>query len=410
MAALLFEEELLKHGRVAHALAEVDRMAGEIRARLDSVVKPVERVTTINKYLFEDEALSYDADRRFLSDVLLDKRGDCVGLTCIYLALGHRLQLPLVAVQAPRHVFVRYPVGKRMLSIETTHKGAFFKQKDLVRRLRISKSTIAAGVYLRPLEKTEFLSILICNIGKAYLRARNSKRGRGAFDLAASLYPKNPMPYNNRGVLLALANMHAEALVDFDRALSLDPGNAPAYANRAGTHLSMGAPEKALTDYDRSIRLAPDNVDARNQRGKLLAEQGDYRGALRDFDKALELRPQSAELLANRANVHMLSADYKKALSDYDAAIGLNPLNAGCWYHRARVYAFQAVEQAMLNSLARAIELDPRLRARARIEPCFTFWREDSDFRRVLGAGDMNGQPARHATSDSLDASNGGSQ
>ena len=234
LAALLFERELIEHMDIHAALAEIDGMAAELRLLLDGITEPVERVATINKYLFEDRGLAYAADRHFLSDVIVDGHGDCVGFTCLYLALGHRLELPLAAVHAPRHVFVRYPVGNRMLNIETTSGGAFFKQKDLVRRLDIHTSAIGAGAYLRPLHKTELLSILVCNRGKAYLRVRRIEEARRDFDLAMSLYPLNPAAYNNRGVLMVLDDRPVDAMIDFDRALLLDPGNGPAYANRAG--------------------------------------------------------------------------------------------------------------------------------------------------------------------------------
>ena len=44
----------------------------------------------------------------FLHKVLSERAGNCIGLTSLYVALGERLGLPLVAMGLPRHVFLRW--------------------------------------------------------------------------------------------------------------------------------------------------------------------------------------------------------------------------------------------------------------------------------------------------------------
>ena len=116
---------------VTGSLEEIDRMALELEARINPGDNPERIVSLINRYLFEESAYTGLADPGYMRKleysalpcVIENKKGHCLGLSLLYLALAERLGLPIYGVAAPGHTFVRYDNGETRINIETTEKG-----------------------------------------------------------------------------------------------------------------------------------------------------------------------------------------------------------------------------------------------------------------------------------------------
>jgi regulator of sirC expression with transglutaminase-like and TPR domain len=92
---------------------ELDRLTMRISAFLMGNRDPHRTVSALNRVTFDEEKFAYDTEpgnpENFLLDrVIVRKRGNCLGLTLVYLTLAERLGLPLRAVYVPSHSFVRY--------------------------------------------------------------------------------------------------------------------------------------------------------------------------------------------------------------------------------------------------------------------------------------------------------------
>src|SRR5581483_3122329 len=59
----------------------------------------------------------------FLPSVLESRRGVCLGVSVLYLALAQRLGIPLEIVTPPGHIFLRLKKGDKERNIETTCRG-----------------------------------------------------------------------------------------------------------------------------------------------------------------------------------------------------------------------------------------------------------------------------------------------
>jgi regulator of sirC expression with transglutaminase-like and TPR domain len=89
----------------------------------------------INKeyhYLFKELNLSYiseyeDLRARYLNFVLDTKKGNCWGTSILYLSVAERVALPLYAVSAPDHSFVRYADDYKKINIEPGYDGVYGK-------------------------------------------------------------------------------------------------------------------------------------------------------------------------------------------------------------------------------------------------------------------------------------------
>lgn len=122
-----------KRDKIRSYEASLDLMALQIMARLRPDATPLEKVRTINDYIFSElrfrfpphSLLSTEIDLYTLLPSVIDSRlGVCLGVSILYLSLSQRLGLPLEVITPPGHIYVRYasPDGE-ITNIETTARG-----------------------------------------------------------------------------------------------------------------------------------------------------------------------------------------------------------------------------------------------------------------------------------------------
>lgn len=70
------------------------------------------------------------------------------------------------------------------------------------------------------------------------------------------LSPTQPLVYLSRGLALAAAGKHGEAIADFTRAIELKPELAKAYQARAASYEAQGSAADAQRDQKRAQELA----------------------------------------------------------------------------------------------------------------------------------------------------------
>ncbi len=116
--------------RIYEALLDV--MALQILPRAPLNSSPEKKIDAINHLLFSRLRLRFPPHSlyskevdlyTFLPSVLESKRGVCLGVSTLYLALAQRLALPLEAVTPPGHIYLRYRDAGQTINIETTHRG-----------------------------------------------------------------------------------------------------------------------------------------------------------------------------------------------------------------------------------------------------------------------------------------------
>jgi len=72
-----------------------------------------------------------------LETVLARKKGNCLGLSMLYLSLADRLGLPFRGVYVPSHCFVRYEGETVRRNVEFAEGGAIWKDERYRREFRI---------------------------------------------------------------------------------------------------------------------------------------------------------------------------------------------------------------------------------------------------------------------------------
>jgi tetratricopeptide (TPR) repeat protein len=135
---------------------------------------------------FEREIES-TASRFFqLSSVLGDRRGSCLGLGALYLAIGERIGVPLDGILLPGHFFVRTrgPAGR---NVELLRRGE--AMPDEWYRKKYGPWPETRSAYFRPVTVAELGAIHWYNRGNELRAAGNLGAAEQAFARAAQEFP-----------------------------------------------------------------------------------------------------------------------------------------------------------------------------------------------------------------------------
>lgn len=112
--------------------ALIDLMALQILVDTSLNAPPQEKIRAMNRFIFEEMGFRFpphslyakDIDLyTFLPSVLDSRRGVCLGVSILYIALAQRLNLNLEMITPPGHIYVRYKNGSTTINIETTARG-----------------------------------------------------------------------------------------------------------------------------------------------------------------------------------------------------------------------------------------------------------------------------------------------
>lgn len=112
--------------------ALIDLMALQILARAPLNSSPEKKIREINRFIFEEMGYRFpphsvfvkNVDRyTYLPSVIDSRKGVCLGVSILYLALAQRLDLPLEVITPPGHIYVRFCEGDNTINIETTARG-----------------------------------------------------------------------------------------------------------------------------------------------------------------------------------------------------------------------------------------------------------------------------------------------
>lgn len=215
---------------VARAWPVLDELAALIDVRRGGPrAGAVATVEAMNAVVFQERGFEreiVDDDPRFfrLSSVLTERRGSCLGLGALYLALAERLDTKLDGLMVPGHFFVRAPAtaGVAARNVELLRRGE--AMPDAWYRQKYGPWPERPDDYFRPLSVAELEAVHWFNLG-------NHLRGKGALDGAERAY------------------RHAVAAF---------PDFAEAHASLGVTRQLAGRLDAAADAYAAAARLRPD--------------------------------------------------------------------------------------------------------------------------------------------------------
>jgi regulator of sirC expression with transglutaminase-like and TPR domain len=200
----------------------LDQVAARAERRLRAGESP-ERA--LGAAVFEEMGFSRevdDVDPRFmhLSAVLADRRGSCLGLGALFLALGERLGpahgFEVAGVLVPGHFFVRV-AGH---NVELLRRGEEMPDDWYRERYRIPDGTPA---YLRPLSPPEVLAVFDYNLGNHLTTEGRFDEAIAAYGRATAAFPQMAEVQASLGRVWQLSGALERARAAYEAAHAANP-------------------------------------------------------------------------------------------------------------------------------------------------------------------------------------------
>lgn len=268
-------------------LQNIEKLAAKLRPRLEGKKSTEDKAKALAAFIFAEEDFNDDADdprglgveNAFLGQTLKRKRGACMGLSLLYLALAEKCGIELYGTNIPRHFFLAFKTPDGVMYIEPLAGGVIREGKFYLEKFDIDEDSVKNGAYLGILKKSEILGAVFVNV--AYFES-DMKRRSEILKCARALNPNMPEVYQLSADTYARLGRYADAEKMLDSALSLDPLVSGAYALRGISRMMQGKVEDAEKDLSQALMHDDECAEAIAARLYLRMKTGNQPGADRD--------------------------------------------------------------------------------------------------------------------------------
>jgi tetratricopeptide (TPR) repeat protein len=180
----------------------------------------------LSQLLFEQLGFAREVTNTALSFVLLPnvlrgRRGNCVGLGTLFLALSQALGWTAHGVLMPGHFYVRLEEHGQARNIELLHRGEAMPTEWYSARFPVPGGS--AREYGRPLTETETLGVVAYDIGNERRRQLRFEDARQAYVQAAQLFPEFAEAHASLGATLQVLGKLDEAAASYQIARDMNP-------------------------------------------------------------------------------------------------------------------------------------------------------------------------------------------
>jgi regulator of sirC expression with transglutaminase-like and TPR domain len=237
---------------LARALGSIARSAGEagdsdeawLLDELERTAESAQRHSlkgaapsvAIVRALFEElgfvrEVESTELRFVLLPSVLRERRGSCVGLGALYLALAESLGFEARGVLRPGHFYVRQQSPGAPRNVELLRRGEAMSDDWYEQRFPLPAG--APGYYARPLTTEQVLGVVEYNVGNERRRQERYVEAEAAYASAARRFPAFAEAHASLGAMQHLLGDLPRAAASYRIARQLNSGLAGLDANIA---------------------------------------------------------------------------------------------------------------------------------------------------------------------------------
>ena len=207
------------------SLSELLRLADEAQREL---LRTPQRssAAVLSELMFERwgfmrEVTDSNLDFVFLPSVLGRRRGSCVGLGTLFLALAEALGTPAWGVIMPGHFYVRVRERGQARNVELLRTGEVMPDAWYGQRFPVPGG--AAPEYARPLSPAEVQGVVEYNLGNERRRQLRLTEARAAFTRAVQGFPQLSEAHASLGAVEQLLGNLEAAAVNYRRARDVNP-------------------------------------------------------------------------------------------------------------------------------------------------------------------------------------------
>jgi len=272
---------------VAESRAQIDAIAERVVKAAEKGRSPLHRAILIRSQLFGREGFRYDQRPRTLEGVLAEKRGNCLGLSILYLCAAEKLDLPLQMIAIPGHVLLRYEDAKVPFNIEPAMMGMVIRTDGYLLKRFGPKS----GQYPRVLSEPKAISVLLGDMGALLAEQKRYKEAEAAFIRSVEVDPDHAAGYYNWGVTLSRQKRLGVACDKFARAVQIYPRFAQALVGWGCVLAKLEDTKGACRKFARAVEIEPRLGAAWFNWGSVLLSVGRRAEAWDKLARAEEVRP-----------------------------------------------------------------------------------------------------------------------
>jgi tetratricopeptide (TPR) repeat protein len=327
---------------------ELSRLADRLRPEVAGDPGGAGVPEAFRRILFREERFAYDSaagnpENYLIDAVLARKRGNCLGLSLLWLSLAERLGLPFRGVYVPGHCFVRFEGDDTRVNVEFSDGGAPWEDGRYRKEFRVSPDR----PYLHSLSPVEMTAVFLKSLGAAYARKGRDEEALGIYAEGERLSPALPDAPFNAGVSLHRLGRSGEAIAKYRKALAIDPDMAPARDNLGILLAKGGRFAEAIAEGRKAVELEPWNAATRGNLASAYCACGLYEEGIREFRRAVSLDPRNARIRAALVRAHYARGEYREAATECDAAMAL-----GCRFEPSMLEVLDRYREPVATGIA----------------------------------------------------------
>lgn len=219
--ALIIAKEFDNSIDINVSLKKLDAMSAEIKRMLAGRTNDIDKFLAVKMFLYEAgewndyKPFSYDLDdplgkqlkNQLLSTYLETRKGNCVSMPTLFLALMERVDpdIKFVGVKAPLHLFCSFKDRQTgdVWNVETTNGGNPARNHWYKENFNIEQKAIENKLYLVDLSKKEYVAELIGTLISKERKAGRFEKALKYAELSLTLSSNSDVGLVQKGALLA---------------------------------------------------------------------------------------------------------------------------------------------------------------------------------------------------------------
>ena len=333
--------------------------AGTVTAKLEALRTLLFR---IEQYQLPEKDSAADF---LLSGVLKNKRGNCLGLSVLCLALAERAGLKLFGVPVPSrlsgagHLLVRFDDGTHRENFDPTQEGAAFPDDHYKDLFKLRPEDLKSGYILGNASRKDVLCILLVNLGGSRVEGDAPLTALPLLEQAIAMKPNYANAFNNLGAAKLRMSDVSGAVAAYNKALDLQPGLVGARLGLADIAIRRGAAETAEKQIEAVLVDEPGNLQAKCLQASLEASRGRLDAAIGLLREVVDALPNDVRAHCNLGKLYMLKGEFGAAERVYKDALTIEPNSADAHAGLGSVYrSIDKVKEGDAE-FAAALKIDP---------------------------------------------------
>lgn len=259
-ASLLLARQYYEDIDIADANRALQQVVVVLQVRIAGQKTPAEAIACINDCLFREYRLQASdllvVENLLPDKVLANRRGHCVGLSLLYLALAEKLGLPVFMKHVPSHAYLCYDDGSTVFNIDPTLEGAAYPDIYYASHFACPER----HPVINKLNKREALGLFLNNLAH---HSRQDTRALIIQNQALMLKPDCETVHTNMGVLLAGQGKTKQAAKHLEQAVRINPSSWQPYVQLAKICYHHGRYKRASECYAEAVNLLPKSFNMR---------------------------------------------------------------------------------------------------------------------------------------------------